>query len=105
MKSYYNDITTSNLQLIRSLQQQIQNLKTKAATNKQLLLDYTQQNMKLSAPLQKVTADVAEIRASLRERGKDQLALQNARARFAATQHATETLKKEYVLLEKLYEV
>jgi hypothetical protein len=105
MKSYYNDITTSNLQLIRSLQQQIENLKAKAASNKQRLLDYTQENMKLSAPLQKVSADVAEIRANLRERAKDQLALKNTRARLAAMQHAVETLKKEYVLLQRLYEV
>jgi len=105
MKAYYNDITTSNLQLIRSLQQQIENLKSKAASNKQLLLDYTQENMKLSAPLQQVSADVAEIRAGLRERGKDQLALKNSRARFAGTQQVLDTLKKQYVLLERQYEV
>jgi hypothetical protein len=44
MKAYYNDITSGNLQLIKSLQKQISELKSRAVNNKKIMLDYVQEN-------------------------------------------------------------
>jgi chromosome segregation ATPase len=68
MKAYYNDITGGNLQVIKDLQKKIVELKEQAINNKQKLLEYTQLNQKLSAPLAEATAEIAELQALLRER-------------------------------------
>jgi len=47
MKAYYNDITSGNLHLIRSLQKQISELKSRAINNKKIMLDYVQENQVL----------------------------------------------------------
>jgi chromosome segregation ATPase len=100
MKSYYNDITSGNLQLIRSLQKQVEELKSRAANNKRMLLEYIQENQKLSEPLSKVSAEIAELQAQLRERGKDKMALQNANSRLTALGHQSTELKKKIKFLE-----
>ena len=100
MKSYYNDITSGNLQLIRSLQKQVEELKQRASNNKRMLLEYIQENQKLSEPLSKVSAEIAELQTQLRERGKDKMALQNANSRLTALGQQSTELRKKIKLLE-----
>jgi len=108
MKSYYNDITGGNLQLIKSLQKQIVEIKERAINNKRMLLDFVQENQKLSEPLARVTAEIAELQTSLRERTKDQMALRNAHSRLAAIgknstelRAAQQGLEEEYAKVER----
>jgi len=103
MKDYYNDITGGNLQLIKTLQKQILELKERAITNKRMLLDYVQENQKLSEPLAKVTAEIADLQASLRERTKDQMALRNAHSRLAAIGKFSAELRQSQGQLEEEY--
>lgn len=103
MRSYYNDITGGNLQLIKSLQKQIVELKERAISNKRMLLDYVQENQKLSEPLAKVTAEIAELQTSLRERTKDQMALRNAHSRLAAIGKSSIELRAAQQALEEEY--
>jgi hypothetical protein len=100
MKSYYNDITSGNLQLIRSLQKQVEELKLRATNNKKMLLEYVQENQKLSEPLSKVSAEISELQTSLRERAKDQMALTNANSRLTALSRQNAELRKKIKLLE-----
>lgn len=100
MKSYYNDITSGNLQLIRSLQKQVEELKQRASNNKRMLLEYIQENQKLSEPLSKVSAEIAELQTHLRERGKDKMALQNANSRLTALGQQSSELRKKIKVLE-----
>ena len=100
MKDYYNDITGGNLQLIRSLQRQVEELKSRASENKRMLLDYVQENQKLSEPLSKVSAEIAELQTQLKERAKDQMALQNADSRLSALGRQISELKKKIRILE-----
>ena len=74
MKAYYNDITGGNLQVIKDLQKRIE-LKENAVDNKKKLLDYVQENQKLSGPWPWSRLVIAELQALLRERTKDQMAL------------------------------
>lgn len=61
MKAYYNDITSGNLKLIQNLKKQILELDARKAEHAKLLLEYTQNNQKLSEPLAKVKAEIDEL--------------------------------------------
>ena len=101
MKAYYNDITAGNLQLIRSLQKQVEELKERAINNKRRLLEFVQENQKLSEPLSKVTGEIAEVQGLLRERTKDQMALRNAHSRLAAIGKKSKAIRLQYQQLEE----
>lgn len=103
MKAYYNDITGGNLQVIKDLQKKIAELKERAINNKKMLLDYVQENQKLSEPLAMVTAEIAELQALLRERTKDQMALRNAHSRLAAIGKNCTDFRREQEALEEEY--
>lgn len=103
MKSYYNDITGGNLQLIKSLQKQVEALKARAANNKKMLNEYGVENQKLSEPLSKVSAEIAELQALLRERTKDQMALRNANSRLTSFGKQTTEMTKKRRALEDEY--
>jgi chromosome segregation ATPase len=104
MKSYYNEITAGNLQLIKSLQKQVEELKDRSLNNKRLLIDYGQENVRLSKPLQEVTNDIAEVQAHLKERAKDQMALRNAHARLSALTKASAAVKNQFKSLQSDYQ-
>lgn len=103
MKVYYNEITSSNLKLIKSLQQQVEELKERSTHNKKLLYEYTLENQKLSEPLAKVTAEIAELKTNLKERNKDQMALRNANSRLGAITKASSTVKQKLQALQEEY--
>lgn len=101
MKEYYNGITRENLQLIRDLQKQVEELKARAANNKRLLQEYTSENQKLSEPLSKVTAEIADLQMQLKERTKDQMALRNANSRLSAVGKQSAEVRRKMVILEE----
>lgn len=103
MKAYYNDITGGNLKLIKSLQKQVEELKQRSISNKKLLLEYVQDNQKLSEPLAKVSAEIVELQTLLKERTKDQMALRNANFRLSAVGKNSGGLKLKLQQLEQEY--
>lgn len=82
MKSYYNDITSSNIQLILELKNKIKEYHSNAIINKNLLIEYHNEYKRLSQPLTKVTLEIKEYQNLLRERSKDQMALRNSKAKL-----------------------
>jgi myosin heavy subunit len=103
MKAYYNSITRGNLELIKSLQKEVADLKESAETNKLKLNECVVQNQKLSEPLQEVTKDISHYQGLLRERTKDQMALRNAKSRLAAINKSAKSLTTQYSQLEEEY--
>ena len=103
MKAYYNDITGGNLKLIKSLQKQVLELKDRSISNKKLLLEYVQENQKLSEPLSKVSAEIAELQTHLKERSKDQMALRNANFRLSEIKKTSVSAKQRLSSLEDEY--
>lgn len=108
MKSYYNDITNSNLILIKNLQEKVSELKKEINKNKKALIDYNEENLKLREPLDKVSDEIKEYQKLLRERAKDQMALRNSHARLSSLSKAIVNLKllvksqdEEYSKVEK----
>lgn len=51
MKSYYNDITHDNLNLIKSQKEELNNIKEHMDKNKKLIAQVSSENRKLQAPL------------------------------------------------------
>lgn len=103
MKAYYNDITSGNLKLIKNLQKQVEELKERAGQNKKLLYEYVLENQKLSEPLSKVSAEIAELQTLLKERTKDQMALRNANSRLTAINRNSSSVKQKLKQLEDDY--
>jgi growth arrest-specific protein 8 len=103
MQNYYNDITGSNLHLIKSLQKQVETLKSRATNNKKMLYEYTIENQKLSEPLSKVSNEITELQSQLKERTKDQMALRNANSRLLSLSKQTNEMKKKYAKLDEEY--
>ena len=99
MKSYYNDITNDNLQLIRSLKDQVSEMKTKQVANQKLMFDISNENQRLREPLTVAVAEVAELRGQLKDREKDKLSLRNGRARLRVFDQKHQELRAEHAEL------
>jgi len=67
IKNYYNDITHNNLDLIKSLKEEVKELETEEQKDKMRLQEKMQENKKLSAPLKKMQEDVIRLRQELEE--------------------------------------
>merc|ERR1712224_590638 len=80
IKNYYNDITNDNLKLIKSLKDEVAEMKKKAVANQKLMHDISLENQRLKEPLTIAVAEVADLRSQLKDREKDRLSLRNAKA-------------------------
>lgn len=103
MKTYYIDITSGNLKLIKNLQKQVEELKERSLHNKKLLNEYIVENQKLSDPLTKVSNEISELQLLLKERVKDQMALKNANSRLISLQKSSNLMTQKLNLLEEEY--
>ena len=108
MKSYYNDITNDNLKLIKSLKDEVAEMKKKAVANQKLMHDISQENQRLKEPLTVAVAEVAELRSQLKDRQKDRLSLRNSRARLQVLEQqlrdlveSHDRMKSDYADVEK----
>lgn len=53
IKNYYNDITHNNLDLIKSLKEDVAEMKKKEAQDEKLMFEIAQENKRMSEPLKK----------------------------------------------------
>merc|ERR1719472_610266 len=81
IKSYYNDITHDNLQLIRSLKEEIAEMRAKEKANQKKMHQLTIENRQLTEPLAQKEKLRAELQEQLKYCAKDKMALKNLRAR------------------------
>ncbi|CAN0111907.1 unnamed protein product [Ectocarpus sp. 12 AP-2014] len=100
MKAYYNDITNDNLKLIRSLKDELVEMKKKAVANQKLMLDISHENKRLSEPLTVALTDVAELHAHLRGQEKDRMSLTNAKARLRVIDEQLSEVRDSHKELE-----
>merc|ERR1719382_480300 len=80
IKAYYNDITHDNLQLIKSLKDEIQEMKEKEKKNQKRMAVLTQENKDLQKPLDEKLENLRELEEKLKSYTKDKLALKNLKA-------------------------
>eukprot|EP00002_Diphylleia_rotans_P039853 TRINITY_DN934_c0_g1_i3.p1 TRINITY_DN934_c0_g1~~TRINITY_DN934_c0_g1_i3.p1 ORF type:complete len:316 (+),score=88.29 TRINITY_DN934_c0_g1_i3:226-1173(+) len=106
IKNYYNDITHNNLDLIKSLKEEVANAKKKEATNEKLMFEIAQENKRLSEPLQRALKDNDSLKTQLANYEKDKLSLANSKARLKVLEEQLKNVTWEHeVLLQRFEQV
>merc|ERR1719436_2193735 len=103
IKAYYNDITHDNLQLIKNLKEEIQDMKDRDKKNQKKMQVLTQENKDLSEPLEKKLEEQRELEEKLKSYTKDKMALKNLRAHFKQLEERSTEAKQEYRTTEEKY--
>jgi len=101
IKNYYNDITHNNLDLIRSLKEEVSEMKKKEISNEKLMFEIAQENKKLSEPLTRALKEVEKLRHELANYQKDKMSLQNAKSRLHVLETQLRDLTWEHEVLEQ----
>ncbi|KAL3918830.1 MAG: hypothetical protein SGPRY_005862, partial [Prymnesium sp.] len=104
IKNYYNDITHNNLDLIRSLKEEVAEMKKKEIKNEKLMFEIAQENKKLSEPLTKALKEVEKLRHELANYQKDKMSLQNAKSRLHVLETQLRDLTWEHEERDELFE-
>ncbi len=104
IKSYYNDITHNNMDLIKSLKDELAEARKKEAANEKLMFEIAQENRRLSEPLHRALKQVEDQRTQLTSYEKDKNSLRAARARAAAQQTELRQVKWAHEVLTQSFE-
>jgi hypothetical protein len=99
IKNYYNDITHNNLDLIKSLKEEVALLKAKELQEEKLMYDTAQENKRMSQPLDKALADVERLKKELETYKKDKERLQNTKSQILVLEDSLKSLKWENEVL------
>jgi hypothetical protein len=100
IKTYYNDITHDNLKLIKSLKDEVSEIKKKATANQKLMYEIAQENKRLSEPLTLAVKEVEELRHELKDFDKDKTSLKYSLARLRALRADLDALSHEHRALQ-----
>lgn len=103
IKNYYNDITHNNLDLIKSLKEEVTEMKKKEAANEKLMFEIAQENKRLSEPLTRALKEVELLRHELQNYDKDKLSLQNTKARLLVLEAEKKQLQWEHEVLQQRF--
>lgn len=103
MRNYYNSITQDNLALIKSLNDEIEDLKVKHAQNEKAMSEIEEKNARLSEPLEATQKQVKELQLALTNYDKDKISLRHARARLTNMEEVRKTLEEDLNKLKKEY--
>lgn len=99
IKNYYNDITHNNLGLIKSLKEEVGEMKKKEAQDEKLMFEISQENKRMSEPLKRALLDVERLRKSIQAYQRDRLALRDAKAQLLVLEHEFAALSWEHEVL------
>ena len=101
IKNYYNDITHNNLDLIRSLKEEVAEMKKKEVNTEKLMFEIAQENKKLSEPLTRALKEVEKLRHERQlPKGQDVAAERQVALHVLETQ--LRDLDVEHEVLEQL---
>merc|ERR1712151_1396044 len=103
IKAYYNDIPFDNLQLIKSLKDEIQEMREREKRNAKRMALLTQENKDLSEPLARKLEEQRELEEKLKSYTKDKMALKNLKAHYKQLDETTNEAKQEYRSTEEKY--
>eukprot|EP00928_Gymnodinium_smaydae_P082643 TRINITY_DN65964_c0_g1_i1.p1 TRINITY_DN65964_c0_g1~~TRINITY_DN65964_c0_g1_i1.p1 ORF type:complete len:475 (-),score=170.36 TRINITY_DN65964_c0_g1_i1:33-1457(-) len=103
IKAYYNDITHDNLLLIKSLKDEIQEMKEREKKNQKRRDILTQENKELWEPLSRKLEEQRELEEKLKSYTKDKMALKNLRAHYKQLQEQDTEAKAEYRSTEEKF--
>lgn len=103
MRQYYNSITMDNLALIKSLNDEIEELKIKHQFNEKAMEEINRKNAMLNEPLEATKQEVKELQGKLQNFDKDKASLKHARARLNAAEALSAELQEKQVALKNKY--
>lgn len=103
MRQYYNSITQDNLALIKSLNDEIEDLKVKHQQNEKAMEEIERKNAMLSEPLEATQKEVKELQLKLHNFDKDKASLKHARARLMGAEETSKTLQNRIGRLKEMY--
>ena len=103
IKNYYNDITHNNLDLIKTLKEDVAEMKKKEAQNEKLMYEIAQENKRLSEPLTKALREVDSLRTQLGQYEKDKMSLAQTKARLAAAEKQFKNLQWENEVMSQRF--
>ena len=103
IKNYFNDITHNNLDLIRTLKEDVAEMKKKETANEKLMYEIAQENKRLSEPLAKALKEVESLRSQLADYEKDKLSLGQTKSRLVHTEKQLRNLEWEHEIFEQRF--
>lgn len=99
IKNYYNDITHNNLDLIKSLKEEVKELETEEQKDKIRLQEKMQENKKLSAPLKRMQEDVVRLRGELEDYKLEKAEMRRVKAALLVVEGDNSGVSWEYETL------
>jgi len=96
IKTYYNDVTHNNLDLIKTLKEDVSEMKAKEATNDRLMFEISRENKRLSEPLSMALREVDDLRKQLANFEKNKVSLQNTKIRLAESEKSRRNVEWEH---------
>jgi hypothetical protein len=103
IKLYYNEITHSNLDLIKSLKEEVEDLKKKEAGDERIMYNIAAENKKMSEPLRKALEQVRSLKEAREAYRADIAALLETKAAIVVIQDRLESLRWEHEILEQRF--
>lgn len=103
IKNYYNDITHNNLDLIKSLKEEVKDLELEERKDQIRLHEKMAENKKLSAPLKKMQDDVIRLRAELDDYNVEKAEMRKTKASLVVVEGSQSGVSWEYeTLLQRI---
>jgi len=106
IKNYYNDITHNNLDLIKSLKEEVKDLETEEQKDKLRLQEKMQENKKLSAPLKSMREEVVKLKVELEEYKIEKAEMRKVKAALLVVEGSQSNVSWEYeTLVQRLVDL
>jgi len=104
IKNYYNDITHNNLDLIKSLKEEVKELEAEERKDQLRLQEKMAENKKLAAPLKKMQDDLVRLRSELEDYAKEKADMRKIKAALVLVESDQSTVSWEYETLLQRFE-
>lgn len=106
IKNYYNDITHNNLDLIKSLKEEVKELEADERKDQLRLQEKRQENKKLSAPLKRMEEDLIRLRGELNNYEKEKKDMARVKAALLVVESEQTSITWEYeTLLQRFNDI
>ncbi|KAF1331629.1 Growth arrest-specific protein 8, partial [Globisporangium splendens] len=105
IKNYYNDITHNNLDLIKSLKEEVSEMKKEEAQDEKLMFEISQENKRMSEPLKRALQDAEKLRKNIKVYQEEHIELHTAKAQLLVLEEEYATLSWDDQFQRSIYDV
>merc|ERR1711907_805231 len=104
IKTYYNDITHNNLELIQVLKGDVHGMKKREVQNEKMMFEIAQENKRLSEPLDKAAKEEQYLERELETYERDKKELREVKSKILIFDEDLKKVEWEREVLEQRYE-